>query len=118
MLKRGDVEGYTMQRGKLAARPNLCKKRLRKDYRACRSGRLAASPGETKGPCPFGTSETSRSSRGHKKDKMLASRCGSKQAEEVKGAMQCRGCPKQCKKVNANADECEHQNAVQMVCLR
>ena len=42
----------------------LAQEGLWKDQRACRSGKLAASPGEAKGPCPFGASEKRRNSQG------------------------------------------------------
>ena len=69
----------------------------------------AASLEETTGSCPFRTSGTSRSSRGCEKERVLAFRRGSRQAEEVEeGNARQRRAPKQCQRVNANADECRH----------
>ena len=85
------VENAMMQRDKLAASPNLRKSSSgRTNTLAVRAVRVA-SPREEKGPCPPGTRETSRNSRGHEKEKRLALDRGSKQAEKAESAMQCKG---------------------------
>ena len=89
MLKRGkqkvQAERVMMQCDKLAARPNL------RESGSGRTNVLAAwvgwllVRGRPKGPCSLRTSETSRSSRGREKEKMLASGWGGKQAKRQEG---------------------------------
>ena len=84
MLKQGEVESGMMQRNRLASRPSLHNRGSgRTNVLAARASWLLVL-GRPKVLAHLGQVKVNRSSRGHKEEKMLASRQGSKQVEKAR----------------------------------
>ena len=95
-----EAESVMMQRDKLAARPSLNNRGSgRTNVLAARASWLLVQ-GRLEGPCPFGTSESEQ--------ELARSREGESACLQARQQAGEKGRKGQCKKVNANADECKH----------